>query len=117
MEGDDDFFRLANEPYVSQVTVGLDMSHAVAGVARNLAGRFSITASWLPAETRDALRGMIGAGRQTSTLRHPDLPDGSATLRLEVMRLAPADDTTQLDDGDPVGGCRIFLVSHGEPDA
>lgn len=117
MEGDSRFFHLFDEPYVSQVTVGLDMSHAVAGIARAYAGVFGVTLSWAPATVRDGLRGLVGGGRVTATFNHPAAPGGSIDLRVEVLRVTPANDTSQFEDTDPVEGLNVLMVSHGEADA
>jgi hypothetical protein len=116
MEGDSRFFHLFDEPYVTEVAVGLDMSHAVAGVARNYAGVFSLTLSWAPATVREGLRDLIGGGRVTATFNHPGAPDGTIALRVEVLRVTPANDTSQFEETDPVEGLNVVMVSHGEPD-
>jgi hypothetical protein len=114
MDGDANFFRLFAQPYVSQVTVGLDMSHAVAGVARNFNGQFSVRFAWAPATVFAGLYDLVGAGRQTATLNHPAVPDGSISLRVEVLDVRPEADA-QYAETDPLEGLIVDFVSHGEP--
>lgn len=116
IEGGKSFFALFGQPYISQVTAGLDNSQAVAAVARNLAGQFSIRLAWAPATVYADLRELVGAGRQTATFFHPAIGgEDGLTLDVEVLDVTPEGDE-QYGETDPARGLTVLMVSHGEPD-